>query len=258
MSTKTPISLSVIVPSYNEEARLPGMLAQYGAGLPGDGIEILVVDDGSTDRTSSVVRELANQDGRVRLIRLPVNRGKGFAVRVGVLSARGDRILFADADGATPIGELRRLEQALDAGADVAIGSRESVRRAAVDVVVRTSVWRRLSGRIFHQVVRLGGVKGIVDTQCGFKLFTSAAAATLFPRMRVDGFAFDVELLLLAQSLGLRITEVPVNWTHQPGSKVNVVRDGLTMAADVLRLRARARRAARARRSERRAQFLIP
>ena len=250
-----PISLSVVVPAYNEESRLPGMLEEYGAGLPGDGVEILVVDDGSRDRTSAVASEAARGDDRVRLIRLPKNRGKGYAVRVGVLSARGARVLFADADGATPIGELRRLEAALDGGADVAIGSREAVRRApSTDVVVRTSVWRRMSGRIFHQVVKVSGVRDIVDTQCGFKLFTAQAAGTLFPRMHVDGFAFDVELLLLAQAAGMKVAEVPVSWVHQPGSKVTVVRDGLVMAADVVRMRVRATpRIARTRQARNRA-----
>ena len=229
------MKLSIVIPAFDEAARLPTTLAVYLPAVPIDA-EILVVDDGSTDATAAVVRAIAAGDRRVRLIRLPTNRGKGYAVRTGVLSAAGDRILFADADAATPIQELARLTAALDAGADLAIGSRE---RLPADVHVRTTAWRRFAGRSFHQVVRYAGVRGIVDTQCGFKLFTAAAAADLFRRLRTDGFAFDVELLMLAQSIGYRISEVPVNWTHQPGSKVRVIRDGLQMAADVLRLRVR-------------------
>jgi len=229
------VRLSVVIPAYNEQARLPGTLALYLPSLPADA-EVLVVDDGSVDATSAMARAVAAADGRVRLIRLPTNRGKGYAVRTGVLSAAGDRVLFADADAATPIGELARLSAAMDAGADVAIGSRE---RLPANLRVRTTPWRRFAGRTFHQIVRYAGVRGIVDTQCGFKLFRSAVARDLFGRMRTDGFAFDVELLLLAQASGYRIAEVPVNWTHQPGSKVRVVRDGLKMAADVVRLRMR-------------------
>jgi dolichyl-phosphate beta-glucosyltransferase len=227
--------LTVVIPAFNEAARLPTTLALYLPALPADA-EVLVVDDGSTDVTSAIVRAVAAGDRRLRLIRLAANRGKGYAVRTGVLSAAGARVLFADADGATPISELARLDEAIDAGAAVAIGSRA---RASVEVRVEATPWRRVAGRIFHQVVRYAGVRGIADTQCGFKLFTAEAALALFPRMRVNGFAFDVELLLLAQSLDLAIAEVPINWRHQEGSKVRVVRDGVHMAAAVARMRVR-------------------
>ena len=228
-------SLSVVVPAYNEAARLPAALVVMLAALPSDA-EVLVVDDGSHDATAEIVRTMSGGDPRLRLIRLPTNRGKGYAVRTGVLSARGARVLFADADGATPITELDRLSAALDAGADLAIGSRE---HGGQDIRVQSTPWRRLAGRVFHQVVRYAGVRGVADTQCGFKLFTATAAADLFPRLRVDGFAFDVELLLLAQGNGCRISEVAVSWTHQSGSKVRVIRDGLRMAVTVAHLRAR-------------------
>jgi dolichyl-phosphate beta-glucosyltransferase len=228
------VRLSVVIPAYNEAGRLPTTLATYLPLLPADA-EVLVVDDGSSDATSVVVRAIAAGDARLRLICLPTNRGKGYAVRTGVLSASGDRVLFADADGATPIEELARLIAALDAGADVAIGSRE---HTPAGLAVHTTAWRRFAGRVFHQIVRYAGVKGITDSQCGFKLFRGPAAAALFSRLRVNGFAFDVELLLLAQRFEMTVAEVPVNWTHQPGSKVRVVRDGLHMAMDVLRLRA--------------------
>jgi dolichyl-phosphate beta-glucosyltransferase len=231
------IALSIIVPAYNESDRLPATVRAMLRFLDEDGrtAEVIVVDDGSKDSTSAVVREMAAHDGRVTLIRLPQNRGKGYAVRTGVVNAAGARVLFADADGATPIEEVKRLETHLDAGAHVAIGSRGI---ADPSVTVRAKINRRLAGRIFHQLVRRLTVSGFVDTQCGFKLFAAPVAQELFSRMRMDGFSFDVELLLMALRRGYRVDEVPVNWTHQPGSKINVVTDGLRMAADLFRIRA--------------------
>lgn len=230
------IALSIIVPAYNEAERLPATLRAMRSFLDETGrkAEVIVVDDGSTDATSAVVRELASADERLTLIRLPQNRGKGYAVRTGVVNAAGERVLFADADGATPIEELFRLEAHLDSGAQVAIGSRGLKDES---VTVRAKINRRLAGRIFHQLVRHLTVKGFVDTQCGFKLFTAPVAQDLFSRMRMDGFSFDVELLLMAERRGYRVVEVPVNWTHQPGSKINVVADGLRMASDLFRIR---------------------
>jgi dolichyl-phosphate beta-glucosyltransferase len=208
------------------------MLAALGAS--GRWGEVIVVDDGSADETTAVVQGIAAGDARLRVIRLPENHGKGYAVRTGVANALGQRVLFADADGATPFAELARLEAALDAGADVAIGSRAVAEQG---VTVATHPGRRAAGRIFHQLVRAAGVRGIADTQCGFKLFTARAASDLFPRLRLTGYAFDVELMLAAQRRTMRVAEVPVNWTHQAGSKVHVVRDGLRMARDVVRIR---------------------
>jgi len=233
--------VTVVVPAFNEADRLPRTLNDIASFVEADGrrFEIIVVDDGSVDSTSAVVARMARAYPLIRLIRMPRNRGKGHAVRTGVVNAIGERVLFADADGATPIEELYRLERALDDGADVAIGSRAV---ASADVRVEARPLRRLSGRIFHLLVRYLTVQGIVDTQCGFKLFTGAAAVDLFSRMRMDGFAFDVELLMMAQRRSYRIAEIPVNWTHQPGSKVSVVRDGLRMARDLFRIRANALR----------------
>lgn len=233
--------LSVVIPAYNESARLPGTLRSIAAWLDAraEPIEIIVVDDGSTDETSAVVRGVERRDPRFKLIRLARNRGKGNAVRVGVVNSNGRRVLFNDADGATPIEEISRLERALDEGADIAIGSRAK-KSAATHV---TTKWhRRVLGRAFHQLVRLLTVRGVVDTQCGFKLFEADVAQDLFSRMRMDGFSFDVELLLMAQRRGYRVAEVPVNWTHQHGSRISVVRDGLRMAADLFTIRANALR----------------
>lgn len=230
------IDLSVVIPAFNEGARLPATLRALLDFLDEDGrrAEVIVVDDGSCDDTSARVRQLEGSDERVRLIRLPQNRGKGYAVRTGVVNAAGSLVLFADADGATPFTELARLEAELRAGARVAIASR-GVRSRATRV--RARFYRRVLGRIFHAVVRLFAVRGIVDTQCGFKLFDAEAAHDLFSRMRMSGFSFDVEVLLMALRAGYPVAEVPVNWTHQPGSKVRVIRDGLAMARDVIRIR---------------------
>jgi dolichyl-phosphate beta-glucosyltransferase len=235
------IALSIIVPAYNEAERLPATLRAMRSFLDetGRSAEVIVVDDGSRDTTSAVVRELATVDKRLTLIRLPQNRGKGYAVRTGVVNAAGERVLFADADGATPIEEITRLEKHLDAGAQVAIGSRGLKDES---VTVRAKINRKLAGRIFHQLVRRLTVSGFVDTQCGFKMFTAPVAQDLFSRMRMDGFSFDVEVLLMAERRGYRVVEVPVNWNHQPGSKINVVADGLRMAADLFRIRSYALR----------------
>lgn len=230
------VDLSVVIPAYNESARLPSTLRTLIQFLERDGrrAEVIVVDDGSTDDTSARVREVESLHPRLKLIRLPQNRGKGFAVRTGVVNASGSVVLFADADGATPFEELYRLEAELTSGAQVAIGSR-GLRSKHTRVEAR--LYRRVLGRAFHTVVRAFAVRGIVDTQCGFKLFEAEAAHDLFSRMRMTGYSFDVEVLLMALRSGYRVAEVPVNWTHQAGSKVNVVRDGLLMVRDVLRIR---------------------
>ena len=156
-------------------------------------------------------------------------------MRAGVVNAVGRVVLFADADGATPIREIERLESALNEGADMAVGSR-ALR--AQGVTVRAKIYRHLIGRSFHFLVEMLADPGIKDTQCGFKLFRSSVAQDLFSRMRMNGFSFDVEVLVMARRRGYRVAEVPVNWTHQPGSKVRLTLDSLRMAADLVRIRA--------------------
>ena len=229
--------LSVVVPAYNEESRLGLSLSRilsYLAAQPFES-EVVVVDDGSTDSTHLVVQELASTDGRVRLLSHHPNRGKGFAVRRGMLEARGSRILFSDADLSTPIEELSLLSAALDRGCDVAVGSRDVV---GSELVRRQSLLRETGGRMFNRVVQWMAVPGIRDTQCGFKLFTRDAARRVFGRCVIDGFAFDVEALHVARNiLGYTIAEVPVRWSHCEGSKVSVVRHGLIMLREVVRIR---------------------
>jgi dolichyl-phosphate beta-glucosyltransferase len=228
--------LSIIMPAYNEEARLELTLRSYidYCRAQGRSAEIIVVDDGSIDGTSLLVEQLAGEHPELRLIRLAENHGKGYAVRSGVVNARGRMVLFADADGATPMFEIERLQAAIDTGADVAIGSRVL---QAEGVKVKARLYRRVIGRIFHRLVETLTVRNVRDTQCGFKLFRGPVAHDLFSRMRMSGFSFDVEVLMMAQRRGYRIAEVPVNWTHQPGSKVNLVTDSARMLRDLFVIR---------------------
>ena len=234
----TPPRWSIVIPAYNEAARLPGYLKEVQAYFEGrdEPYEVVVVDDGSRDGTAERVREVAAGRPGVTVHVLPENRGKGHAVRAGMARATGALRLMADADGATPIGEVARLEAAIGRGADIAVGSRV-LPEPGVSRQVRTH--RKLSGHVFNFLVRRLGVSGVVDTQCGFKLFRGDVAAALFPQVTTDGFGFDVELLMLAVRLGYRVTEVPVSWADQPGSKVGVLRDGPRMVREVLAARRR-------------------
>ena len=238
MERAAPPRWSVVIPAYNEAERLPTYLQEVATYLEGRGesYEIVVVDDGSVDGTRERVLALAAAHPGIVLQPLSVNRGKGYAVRTGMARARGTFRLKADADGATPIVELKRLEAAVHAGADLAVGSRAL---ADPSVTVRARAHRRHAGRLFHLITRGIGVRSVVDTQCGFKLLRGPVADNLFPDLATDGFGFDVELLLLAERRGYRIAEVPVNWTDQPGSKVAILKDGPRMLGQILAARAR-------------------
>ena len=229
-------ALSVVIPCFDEEPRLGVTLPEALRFLDAyaSSFEVVVVDDGSRDRTAEVAASTG--DDRVRLIRLPANRGKGAAVRAGVIAARGDRILVMDADLSTPLEELGRLEEAMEEGADLVIGSR-ALDRARIRV--RQPWFRDRLGRAFNLVIRALGVRGIRDTQCGFKLFSRRAAQRVFPQLVVDRWTFDVELLLVASMCGFRIVELPVEWANAPGTRVHVVRDALGTLYDLLRIRCR-------------------
>jgi dolichyl-phosphate beta-glucosyltransferase len=227
---------SVVIPAFNEAQRLPAFLETVVAYFEGrdEPYEVIVVDDGSTDGTAELVE--ARGFAAVRILRLPANTGKGGAVRAGMLAANGAYRVFADADGATPIAELKRLEPLLVAGADVVIGSRVLVDPG---VSVTTRPHRVAAGHVFNWLVARVGLSGIADSQCGFKAFTAPAAGRLFESLSTQGFSFDVELLLLARAAGFRIVEVPVNWADQAGSKVGVFRHGPGMLWQILRARSR-------------------
>jgi dolichyl-phosphate beta-glucosyltransferase len=229
---------SVIIPAFNEVARLPPYLDEVVGFFDGRGepYEVLVVDDGSTDATADTVRALAARHSALRLIALDRNRGKGAAVRAGMLAATGEFRLFTDADGATPIGELKRLEPPLLAGAHVVVGSRVLLDPG---VAVRARPHRIAAGRVFNWVVARLGLRGIADSQCGFKAFTGPAARALFGDLETTGFGFDVELLLRAQKAGYRVVEVAVNWADQAGSKVGVLTTSPGMLVQIIRARIR-------------------
>lgn len=235
-TTATQVDVSIVVPAYNEERRLPPTLIDmidYFDRQPYS-YEILVVDDGSTDNTAEVVQKFERVRQQVKLIQLPKNQGKGHAVRLGVLNTKGQTILFADADGATPVEEFSRLYGVMMSGAEIAIGSRAL---SSLDTKVSTSVHRRLLGRIFNRWVNTVLLPTIADTQCGFKMFTRDAALFLFRRQHSDRFSFDVEILYIATKAHIQIHEVAINWNNIPGSKVNLVVDSLRMLRDVLRFK---------------------
>ncbi len=230
-------SISIVVPAYNEEARLPATLSKllsYLAGGSHSFAEVIVVDDGSTDGTARVAQEFHQRHPSVLLLSNPGNRGKGYSVRHGVLEARGEWVLFTDADLSTPIEEAASLLRAAAGGASVALGSR-AVDRSLIEV--HQSYFRETAGRIFNLFVRLLTGLPFLDTQCGFKLFEAAAAREVFRRQRLERFGFDVEVLFIARRLGYRAIEVPVRWAHSEGTKVSMFRDSLNMFLDLVRIR---------------------
>ena len=233
------MSVSVIIPAYNEAARLPMTLratTEYFAARP-DPFELLVVDDGSTDETAKIVAEFvaAYPQYQIQCLSYGGNRGKGFAVRFGMLRAEGDVRLFCDADLATPVEEYEVVLAAMEQeNASIGIGSRP-LRKS--HLLVHQPWYREWLGRGFNKAVQLLAVPGIADTQCGFKIFTAEAATDVFSRCRIDGFAFDSEALYLARRLNYPIAEVPIRWSHKDGSKVSMVRDGLKMLRDLSTIR---------------------
>lgn len=228
--------LAVVIPAYNEEVRLAHSLERVSAYFQAQTYtwQVTIVSDGSTDQTDDLVRKHAAADPRFRLLSYQPNRGKGYAVRKGILESPGQIILFCDADLATPQAETAKLLAAIESGADVAIGSRP-LRESSLDV--RQPWYREFLGRAFNLAVRSLAVRGIHDTQCGFKMFTRAAADAIFSRCALDGFSFDLEALMIARDLGLKIEEIPIHWAHQEGSKVSLMRDGPRMLSDLVKVR---------------------
>jgi dolichyl-phosphate beta-glucosyltransferase len=225
----------VVIPAFNEETRIGDSLKKVTTFLDGRDIpfEILVVDDGSTDATESVVKHFADSDRRVKLITNDRNRGKGYSVRRGVQASKGDVVLFSDADLSTPIEEYDRLLPHLKTH-DLVIASRSL---AGSNVIVHQAFYREMMGRIFNIIVQVMLVRGIIDTQCGFKLMTRRAASDIFARTRIDSFSFDVEMILVAKKHGFAVIDVPVQWKDSRGSKVHPIRDSAHMLLDLLRIK---------------------
>ena len=237
--------LSIVIPAYEEAARLPSTLAALSDhfGHDPEGIDIILVDDGSRDATLEIMRAWCRDHPFARSITVP-HGGKASAVIAGITSAKRGRVMFMDADLAVPLADLSKVVSELDRGADVAIGSRET---SGASRQGEPSI-RRLRGRAFNWLVRTILIRGIMDTQCGFKLFSLRAATEIFSRTLLHGSpntelrgpsvtAFDVEILYLAKLMGFRIVEVPVRWRHVPESKVRPFTDPLRMAADVFKIR---------------------
>lgn len=234
MSFAAP-DLTIVIPSYNEELRLPATLERIAAYLPqlARNSEILVVDDGSKDRTAAVAESFREKIPSLRVIPNGVNRGKGFSVRHGMMEARGRHVLFTDADLSAPIEEAPKLLKALESY-DVAIGSRALDRSL---ITVHESRFREFAGIVFNTIVRIILRLPFVDTQCGFKAFRRECCRILFEQQRIERFGFDPELLYLARHHGLKVREIPVQWGHSPATKVNMLRDSIQMFLDVFTIR---------------------
>jgi len=231
-----PLTYSIVLPAFNESARIAATLDKifaYAAAKAWN-IEVIVVNDGSTDDTARIVKESYARHTGLRLIENPGNRGKGYSVRNGMSHAQGDILLFSDADLSSPIAEADKLFDVIAHGADVAIGSRWIRTELQLR---RQPLHRQIFGRIFNLALRLILGLNFKDTQCGFKAFTHSAARKLFPMQKIERWGFDPELLYLARISGLKVVEVPVAWSHREGTRINPLRDGIRMFCEVLRVR---------------------
>ncbi len=235
-STSTGPHLSLIIPCFNEEERIQSTLVTIGDFLRESAIdaEVLVIDDGSSDGTQAAAEAVADRVPGLRIIRNQTNSGKGFAVRHGVQEAQGVNLLFSDADLSTPIEETSKLLALLDAGADVAIGSR---RMASSQIEIPQPFFRRFIGATFVLLQQLLTGMSYKDTQCGFKAFRTDVARQLFGRSLIRGFCFDVEILVMAVSAGYRVEEVPIRWRDDRNSRINPLVDATRMFADLLAIR---------------------
>jgi len=230
---------SIVIPAYNESARIVATLREVVACIRCRcwDAEVIVVDDGSTDTTARLVLDFSLSAPEVRLIENPGNRGKGYSVRNGLLQARGEIVMFTDADLSAPIAEAERLFDAILAGADIAIGSRWISQSSQLH---RQPLHRQLFGRCFNLITRLGIGLRFHDTQCGFKAFTREAAQTVFQLQTIQGWGFDPEILFIAQKRYFRIQEVAVTWEHDERSHLSYFRDGVQMLREMAVIRGNA------------------
>jgi dolichyl-phosphate beta-glucosyltransferase len=230
------LTCSIVIPAFNESSRILATLEAVVNCVRSRGwqAEILVVNDGSTDATAEIVRNFAASAREVRLIENPGNRGKGYSVRAGMLEAKASILMFTDSDLSAPIEEAERLFAALEAGADIAIGSRwlESGRQTH-----RQPLYRQFFGRCFNAVTRAVMGLPFADTQCGFKAFTRQAAMIVFPLQTIERWGFDPEILFIALKRGLRVKEVPVTWAHDERTRMSYLKDGVRMLQDIAIIR---------------------
>ena len=227
---------SIVIPAYNESGRIPATLESVVSCIRQKNwlAEVIVVNDGSRDRTAQVVREFAAHAPEVRMLENPDNRGKGSSVRNGLLHALGEVVMFTDADLSAPIEEAQGLFEAIAGGADIAIGSRwlESKRQT-----IRQPLYRQVFGRLFNAMTRAVMGLPFADTQCGFKAFTRAAAQTVFQLQTIDRWGFDPEILFIALKRGYTIREVPVSWAHDERTRISYLKDGMRMMEDLAQVR---------------------
>jgi len=230
------MEISIIIPAYNEEKRILKTLKKIYEYLKNKkcDFEIIVVDDGSKDKTVNVVSNFADGKKEVKILKHEKNMGKGAAVKTGVLSASGDLVLFTDADLSTPIEEIEKLKKSIEIGYDISIGSR-GLKESKI--IIPQPWHRRIIGKIFPLLVRILVINDFKDTQCGFKLFKKGVAKKIFEELKTDGFAFDVEVLAKGKKYGYKIDEVPVVWYNSPRSSVKIFKDSFRMFISLLKIK---------------------
>ena len=235
-------TLTIVIPAFNESKRIPRALNDIDSYInkfsKPNLFQIIIVDDGSTDNTKGIVSDWISKDCKnkscFQIVSYFPNKGKGYAVNQGFLHAAGSLVLYTDADGAAPIEELEKLQKIINEGYDIVIGSRVLKNNTSK---VSMSFTRKLSGRVFHSFLSMLDLADVKDTQCGFKLFKSALSKKLAQDQKCFGFSFDIEYLFLAKKLGYTIKEIPINWHHVEGSKVNIFRDSIKMLIEVIKIR---------------------
>lgn len=235
-------SLTIVIPAYNESKRIIKSLCDIDSYISKNPLsllfEVIVVDDGSLDNTKGVVNDWIQNESKnkkcFKVINYSPNRGKGYAVSQGFLNSSCELVLYTDADGASPVKEVEKLIHWINNGFDIACGSRVLKDDQSS---VQMSIKRRFIGFVFHLTLRVCNLAGLRDTQCGFKLFTSQAAKKLAGSQQCFNYSFDIEYLFLAKRFGYKVKEVPINWYHVEGSKVNIIRDSIKMFLEVLKIR---------------------
>ena len=228
-------NISLVIPAYNEAKRFPDHLPEAADYLNArfEDYEVIVVDDGSQDDTAEVARSFDDRFKSLIVLRNPENRGKGYSVRRGVQAARFDYVLMSDADFSTPIQDLERLERV--AGPDKLVVGSRAVRES--DITRHQPFYRETMGKVFNVIVQGLVIRGIKDTQCGFKLISPMVKKRVIPLMQVNGFAFDVEMILLSRAAGIDVIEVGVRWHNDERTKVRTIQDSLGMITEIIRIR---------------------